>query len=327
MAGGLLSTWEDALRLHTNEAEHWEYRQSSPFAPGYDPGLLARAYACCTSITSVHSKTFSLASLLVSGCEITGYRRKEQAMKRYDIILAGGGAAGLSLACHLAQSPLRAQKILMVEQQAKDHNDHTWCFWARQPTLFDTIVSCSWSQLQVLQECFTKTLKLRRYRYKMIRGDDFYRFAAHIMSTSSQVERLRGKIERIEDGEQTASVLVDGQCYTGTWVFDSVTEQAEPIVDQAPYHTLEQQFKGKEITTLEHVFDPQVATLLDFRTSQKSGARFFYVLPFSKNHALVEGVFYTKESIQWEICERALNLYNVQRSGRAYRRPSGIAPH
>jgi lycopene beta-cyclase len=58
-------------------------------------------------------------------------------MKSYDIIIAGGGAAGLSLACHLVQSPLRDRRVLIVEQDAKDQNDRTWCFWTDGPTLFD----------------------------------------------------------------------------------------------------------------------------------------------------------------------------------------------
>jgi lycopene beta-cyclase len=44
-------------------------------------------------------------------------------MKPYDVIIAGGGAAGLSLAYHLVRSPLRDCSILIVEKEAKDQND------------------------------------------------------------------------------------------------------------------------------------------------------------------------------------------------------------
>ena len=73
-------------------------------------------------------------------------------MKSYDIIIVGGGASGLSLASHLARSPLRDRSILIVEKDAKDKNDRTWCFWANQPSFFDDIVYRSWNQLQVLCE-------------------------------------------------------------------------------------------------------------------------------------------------------------------------------
>jgi lycopene beta-cyclase len=114
-------------------------------------------------------------------------------MKSYDIIIAGGGAAGLSLACHLVQSPLRDRRVLIVEQDAKDQNDRTWCFWTDGPTLFDNIVYRSWSQLQVLSEREAVTLDLHAYRYHMLRGIDLYRFARQALSASPNVNFLQGK--------------------------------------------------------------------------------------------------------------------------------------
>jgi lycopene beta-cyclase len=37
-------------------------------------------------------------------------------MQHYDLIIAGGGAAGLSLAYHLLLSPLRNRSILIVDK-------------------------------------------------------------------------------------------------------------------------------------------------------------------------------------------------------------------
>ncbi|RZK28105.1 MAG: FAD-dependent oxidoreductase, partial [Hymenobacter sp.] len=56
----------------------------------------------------------------------------------YDYLLVGGGAAGLSLAYHLAQEPsLASKRVLLIEPEAKDQNDRTWSFWADAPTPFD----------------------------------------------------------------------------------------------------------------------------------------------------------------------------------------------
>ena len=251
-------------------------------------------------------------------------------MKPYDLIIAGGGAAGLSLACHLVQSPLRDCKVLIVEQEAKDQNDRTWCFWANQPTLFDSIISRSWSQLQMLSSGFTKTLDLHTYGYHMIRGIDFYRFASQILSASPHVDFLRGSVERVEDGDQEASVLIDGQRYVGAWVFDSLFNRTTFHPEVAHYHSLKQQFKGWEIETPEQAFNPQVATFMDFRTSQEQGAHFFYVLPFSECNALVESVLYTAVPVCWESCEQSLDWYLTNIQGiKAYhlrRQEQGISP-
>jgi len=190
-------------------------------------------------------------------------------MKSYDIIIAGGGASGLSLASHLAHSPLRDRSILIVDKDAKDQNDRTWCFWAKQPTFFDDIAYRSWSQLQVLGKHFEKTLDLHEYRYKMIRGVDFYRYARQTISECPRVEFLQGKVELIKDGDQQANVLVDGKLYAGTWVFDSLFNWSSFKPDPADYHTIKQQFKGWEIEASGHPFNPQAATFLDFRISQK----------------------------------------------------------
>lgn len=251
-------------------------------------------------------------------------------MQSYDLIIAGGGAAGLSLACHLVRSPLRACRVLIVEQDAKELDDRTWCFWTDRPTLFDDIVSRSWSQLQVLGEHFAKRLALRSYRYKMIRGIDFYRFARASLATHPHVDFIRGRVECIEDGGKVASVCVDGRRYTGTWVFDSLFDWSAFQPDQDRYHSLTQQFKGWEIETRERAFDPQAATLLDFRTPQEGGTHFFYVLPSSERHALVESVLCTSAPVSWEYCEQALGVYLESVLGiRAYsirREEQGISP-
>lgn len=230
-------------------------------------------------------------------------------MTTYDLIVAGGGAAGLSLVCHLLLSPLRDCKVLIVEQDPKDQNDQTWCFWAKQPTMFDHLLSCSWSQLQVCDACFALSLDLHTYRYQMMRGIDFYRFAHQLLSTAPQVDLLRGRITNIEDGDHTASVLVDGQRYTGLWAFDSLFNGITFRPDQTRYHTLTQQFQGWEIETPSPVFNPELATWLDFRTSQEQGAHFFAVLPFSAHRALVESVILAAKPLPWEVCGEAIGLY------------------
>jgi lycopene beta-cyclase len=51
---------------------------------------------------------------------------------------------------------------------------------------------------------------------------------------------------------------------------------------------LRQSFLGQEVRTRRAVFDPGVATLMDFRVDQLGGVRFVYVLPFAPDRALVE---------------------------------------
>jgi lycopene beta-cyclase len=211
-------------------------------------------------------------------------------MHLYDFIIAGGGAAGLSLACQMIQSPLRDRSILIVDKDAKDRNDRTWCFWADRPTPFDPIVSCSWSRLRFMSRTYANVVDLQPYRYQMIRGIDFYRFARQELAAFPNVEFLHGTVERIADGDDYATVSIDGRTCHARWVFDSCFQLPSFVPDRTRYHYLHQRFAGWEIETPGAAFDPRIPTLLDFRTPQHGAIRFFYVLPLSARRALVEYV-------------------------------------
>jgi lycopene beta-cyclase len=228
---------------------------------------------------------------------------------RFDILIAGGGLAGLSLALHLKRSPLGKRSILIVDKGTKDCNDRTWGFWTNQSTIYDDIVYRTWRQVQFVSEDFEKIGALQDYCYKMVRGIDFYRFARQELAADGNVEFLQGRVERIQDGKETAVVSVDGKTYTADWAFDSRFNPASLRPGPSHYHHLNLHFRGWEIETTQDVFDPEVMTLLDFRTPQKGDARFFYILPFSARRALVEYTLFTSGRSSRDESEPALREY------------------
>jgi lycopene beta-cyclase len=227
----------------------------------------------------------------------------------YDYILAGGGSAGLALADHLAHSPLRERTMLIVDQDAKDQNDRTWCFWTTQPTRVDEIVHHTWERLQFVGDGFQRVFDLAPYRYKMVRGLDFYRHMRGDLAQRPNVTLLQGHIERVEDGTARAQVVVDGQPFTADWVFDSRFIAAEFQTDTTRYHYLKQHFLGWLVETPEARFDPHTATLFDFRTPQKGVMRFMYVLPLTERQALVEYTLFSAEQLPDEEYRQALVAY------------------
>ena len=60
--------------------------------------------------------------------------------KRFDIIICGGGAAGLLLANALSnETAFKHLHIAIIEKEEKNTNDRTWCFWEEGEGKWDEI--------------------------------------------------------------------------------------------------------------------------------------------------------------------------------------------
>ena len=195
-------------------------------------------------------------------------------MATYDYIIAGGGAAGLSLAYHLVHSNLRDHSILFLDKERKVNNDRTWCFWEKDPMEFDSIVHKRWATLLFYGSGQQAEIELSPYDYRMIRGIDFYRHTLSVLENHPSVTFRYGTVERIEDGKEYAQVTVDGETFTGSWVFDSLFFPQDFRVDTDRYHFLKQHFVGWFVKTANPQFRPEAATMFDFRTPQEGAMRF-----------------------------------------------------
>ncbi len=230
-------------------------------------------------------------------------------VKQYDFIIVGGGAAGLSLADRLAHSPLRDRSILIVDHSRTEGRDRTWAFWARTPLPFTALACRTWHRLRIATPGTEQILTLGPYRYQVVRGADFYRFTHTTLGRLPNITFRQGRVDRIADGPAGACVCVDGQEIAGRWVFDSRFRLADFHPDPRRYRYLKMQFRGWEITTRAPAFDPQIPTFLDFRTSQVGQMRFFYVLPYTPQRALVEYVVCADQLLPRAAQEQAQHTY------------------
>ncbi|MBC7851262.1 MAG: lycopene cyclase [Chitinophagaceae bacterium] len=224
----------------------------------------------------------------------------------YDYIIAGAGAAGLSLLMRMLDSPFFQQKrILIADKSVKNVNDRTWCFWEKNAGYFENIVFKKWESLRFFSDRWSDELQLEGYQYKMIRGIDFYNHCFARIQSSPLVDFRQGEIKFVTVGECT-SVLIDGkEVSTGnSTVFSSI-----PAERSAGSLELLQHFKGWIIETNEPVFDQSTATLMDFRVPQNKGTTFCYTMPFSTTTALVEYTVFSEELISVPDYESGLRYY------------------
>ncbi|AFG37360.1 Lycopene cyclase protein [Spirochaeta africana DSM 8902] len=230
-------------------------------------------------------------------------------MRDYDYIIAGGGMAGLSLAYHLALSPLQDSRILILDRERKTTNDRTWCYWTEKPHIFDTIAYRSWEHLWFIGEGYEERIPLAPFRYQMVRGVDYYKAVESTLDRFPNIERHYGEITSLQDTREGGLVVCDGREYLGRYVFDGRLNPREFTVDEQHYHFLKQHFVGWEIETDHDVFDAEAATLFDFRTPQNNEMRFMYILPFSSRRAIVEFTLFSYHLLERSEYEQAIRDY------------------
>jgi len=225
---------------------------------------------------------------------------------KYDYIIAGAGLSGLSLALRLADPKFSDKRILIVDKSKKESNDRTWSFWQlKSQRRFQELFHKSWNRLRFYSPDVDRSFDTEPYAYHTIRGIDFYRYAFDIIDAAPNITFLLGSVGKIRSKAESVDVDVDGKTYNGAYVFDS-------IVRSFPEHDklfVWQHFMGWEVSMEEEVFDEEEATFMDFRIDQASDVRFVYVLPFSKNKALVEATLFSKEIADKKLYEDMLRQY------------------
>ena len=226
---------------------------------------------------------------------------------RYDYIIAGAGAAGLSLLVRMiASGKFADKKILLAEKAPKTSNDRTWCFWEEGAGYFEQLVCCKWNHIWYHGPGFSHQFDILPYHYKMIRGIDFYEHCFPIISSQPNVTIEYGDITDMDSRDGTTWLLLNGRQVEAGYIFSSILPKLAPAKGE---HMLLQHFKGWMIQTEQPVFQPAQATLMDFRVGQQHGTTFVYVMPFTPHRALVEYTLFSPALLQQQAYDDGLQQY------------------
>lgn len=229
-------------------------------------------------------------------------------MKHFDYIIAGGGCSGRSLALRMLPYLKTSNKqVLLVDKLSKKENDRTWCFWEKQPDVFESVVFRKWSHLSFASSACCQELDIHPYQYKMIRGADFYAYTEQQLSESSHIKMVQGNVESIYTDGEKGYVTIDGTQFSADYVFSSIPRIQKKRPDR--YQYLLQHFEGWMIESKSPVFNPERATLMDFNTAQQAGTSFVYVLPLSSTLALVEYTVFSENELPAAAYTTALKQY------------------
>ena len=210
--------------------------------------------------------------------------------QKYDIIIVGAGAAGLSLASRIGDTrELKGKRVLLLDKEQKSGNDRTWCFWENGIGRFDEILTQSWGNVYFHSKYLSRRLSLQPYLYKMLRSNDFYNHTLAIIKSSNDIDFVIDTVESINARE--GIVICSKESYQADIVFSSKVPDG---IDFKNHLYTDQHFGGWFVEFEEDVFDNDAATFMDFRIAQNGEHRFCYVLPITSKKALVEVAIFSK---------------------------------
>jgi len=202
-----------------------------------------------------------------------------------ELLIVGGGCAGLSLAMQLAKRQQQAPRTLILEQRAHYDNDRTWCFWGDDTTPLATLAAHQWRTVSVRNGGRVAQLDCAQTPYRMLSSAQFYAAAVAALTAAPKLQL-----------QMATSLLSEPHCRGGHWHVEtsagpltaSRVVDTRPLVPATGGALLWQSFHGHEIECEQPVFDPDCAVLMDFSNASPERVAFSYVLPTSRTRALVE---------------------------------------
>lgn len=226
-----------------------------------------------------------------------------------EIVVAGSGLVGTTVLRHLLSHPSTKEKsILVIDRDHDPKHDKTWCFWSEEDDFTEALVAHRWNWITVADASGVLKYKLDTHTYKCIRSSDYLKASNEIIDACANVTRVATDILGFSvDGTKPVVKTSNGDLRS-TLVLQSVLKP-DPIARQRSPIVLLQHFLGWEIETNYDVFDPDVAMFMDFRTDQKHGFAFVYVLPYTKRHALIEYTLFTPSTLEMADYKAALDVY------------------
>ncbi|WP_020401716.1 lycopene cyclase family protein [Gracilimonas tropica] len=227
---------------------------------------------------------------------------------KYDLIIAGGGLSGLSLAWYLARGGYQGE-VLVVDSTFAPHNDKTWCFWTNREPPFKEIIYKRWKKTWVSVLDYSTFRYLNEYTYHCIRSGDFREYVLRELKKHSNFDLLEENILDFSANKNKAVLLTkNGDTYLANYIFQSVLKPKNLDRSQIKYQLI-QHFLGWEVHTHESMFDPETFTIMDFDNEFSPGVGFMYVLPYADNKALLEFTVFSKEPLDKKRYKQKIRHY------------------
>ncbi|OYZ01768.1 MAG: hypothetical protein B7Y37_06335 [Sphingobacteriia bacterium 28-36-52] len=227
----------------------------------------------------------------------------------YDIVILGGGCAGMQLMHQLIHhAKYKGESILILDADKTYLQSKSWCFWhSSNVHPYQSIFNTTWNSISIGFPEGNQEKIIEPYRYSFIKSETFFDFHFDEIKQHPNIDYTNDVVTHVEkNGSQfvihtNSGIVSTTALYSSFWNQQSVASETNLF--------LKQQFFGWEIYTEQPVFKATAATLMDFSIEQAEGVTFAYVLPYSENHALIEITGFCAEAYSIDFFEDALKKY------------------
>jgi lycopene beta-cyclase len=215
---------------------------------------------------------------------------------RADLVVIGGGLAGLSLAMRLAQLGYGG-RVRIIEPRQHYEDDRSWAFWTTRGSVWAASATRTWDRWRFsMTDGESLTRSAEGWCYAYVRSEEFYQAALRTIAGSPNITLLTGT--RAADIEALGDdVHVSTTGHGGILTARHVVDTRSPSASQCSAATLFQSFVGHELRLSQPGFDAEQVELMTDMRCDARGFVFSYVLALSPTRALVEVTRFTPQPI------------------------------
>jgi len=246
----------------------------------------------------------------------------------FDLVILGGGCAGLSLSMALAAHGGRCPRTLVIESRTEYLNDRTWCYWDAGSAAVPYRIQHRWQTMRVSHDEQSVALDCGSTPYHMLAAQDFYAAAQASTDRQPNIELRLGS--SVVGAPSHSAGVWNIRTSAGNVTARSVVDTRPPQLPRLDGATLWQSFYGQEIECSAAVFEPLSMDLMNFLAPDPHHVRFVYVLPVTPTRALVELTVFGATPLGPRELSAQLEAAVAQRVGSApfktLRREHGILP-
>jgi lycopene beta-cyclase len=208
-------------------------------------------------------------------------------MEHFEFVIVGAGCAGLAVGRELANA-CYSEKVLIIDEKQQFDNDKSWSFWATDTSPWFQLAPYHWQYSSLSSGDQQELLNYSEHRYCMLPALDYYRYC---------VDQLTDNIElRLNNAVNQITCDLSEQCYPyKITLANNSSIAAKHLLDTRPqYQQMRyfQQFTGIEVIVEEAVVCPETVRLMEDMQCVDGGMIFYYVLPLSANHLLIEPTYF-----------------------------------